>query len=227
MIKIEKMSVIGELTSAVAHELRNPLTIIGGFANLMLKETISDGQREYLNIIASETRRTETVLSHLLEFHRDSKRENRPIDFSELVDRNLKLVKGRLNRPDIQIGLSLAGQKLPVFGNPDQLSHALYQLFHLVADDLIPPGRAEARTELSEDHALLRIRIICPEESRSRLSKSLKQIFSDNRASQRLSILVAGETIRYHGGTFGCAFGADGLPSLYMELPIHKEGTGA
>ncbi|MCK4574578.1 MAG: histidine kinase, partial [candidate division Zixibacteria bacterium] len=61
IVKIEKMSVIGELTASIAHELRNPLTIIGGFANLMLNAGVTDEQREYLNIIASETRRSEAV----------------------------------------------------------------------------------------------------------------------------------------------------------------------
>ena len=66
IIKIEKMSIIGELTAAIAHELRNPLAVIGGFANLMLKSDMSDEQREYLNIIASETSRSESVLTQVM-----------------------------------------------------------------------------------------------------------------------------------------------------------------
>jgi len=223
MIKFEKMSVIGELTAAIAHELRNPLTIVGGFANLMLKSDASDEQRQYLNIISSETRRAESVLDQVLDFSRASRSDNRAIDFSRLVEQNLRLLLGRLHNQNPDMVLSLASEKLAVFGNGDQLSHAVYQFLKLVAEDLIPPGSAEVRTESRNGRAVLWIKINCPEEARGRITGLLQRILKDNRASQRLTILVAGETIRYHSGDFGLAIGDDSIPSLFVELPLAKE----
>jgi len=223
IIKIEKMSVIGELTSAVAHELRNPLTVIGGFANLMLKDSPSEIQQEYLSIIANETRRTEDVLTHLLEFHRDSQRGKVAFDFNELASRSLGLLAGRLSRPHLGIELSCHSEPLWVFGNPDQLSHAAYQLYHLVVEELLPPGKAEARTEQHGDLTALVIKLICPLEGRDALMRKLRQMFSEHRPSTRLTMLVAEETIRYHGGNFGCSFTEDGMPSLYIELPSRQK----
>lgn len=219
IIKIEKMSIIGELTSAVAHELRNPLTVIGGFANLMLKDSPSEIQREYLSIIANETRRTEDVLTHLLEFHRDSQQEKTSFDLNDLASRSLGLLTGRLSRPQLGIQLSCHSEPLLVWGNQDQLAHAAYQLYHLVAEELLPPGKAEARTEWHGDKAALVIKLICPAEGRDKMIAQLRQMFSENRPSTRLTMLVAEETIRYHGGSFGCSFTEDGMPSLYIELP--------
>jgi len=223
IIKIEKMSVIGELTSAVAHELRNPLTIVGGFANLLLKSNLTDEQREYLNIISSEIKRTESVVDHVLDFSRASKNENRPVELSGLVERNLELLRGRLRQRNIEMSLSLAQEKLMVHGNPDQLSHAVYQMLKLVAEDVIPPGTAEVRTERRDERACLLIKFFCPDDGKEKTIKALKQIFADNKASQRLTVLVAVETIKYHGGEFGLAVGNDSLPYLYIELPLIKE----
>ncbi|MCK4302050.1 MAG: hypothetical protein KAW91_04720, partial [candidate division Zixibacteria bacterium] len=119
--------------------------------------------------------------------------------------------------------LSLASEKLSVFGNGDQLSHAVYQFLKLVAEDLIPPGSAEVRTESRNGRAVLWIKINCPEETRDRITGLLQRILKDNRTSQRLTILVAGETIRYHGGDFGLAIGDDSIPSFFVELPLAKE----
>jgi len=223
IIKIEKMSVIGELTSAVAHELRNPLTIVGGFANLLLKSNLTDEQREYLNIISSEIKRTESVVDHVLDFSRASKNENRLIELSDLVERNLELLRGRLRQRNVEMSLSLAQEKLMVHGNPDQLSHAVYQMLKLVAEDVIPPGTAEVRTERRDERACLLIKFFCPDDGKEKTIKALKQIFADNKASQRLTVLVAVETIKYHGGEFGLAVGNDSLPYLYIELPLIKE----
>ncbi len=224
IIKIEKMSIIGELTSAVAHELRNPLTIIGGFANLMLKSELSVDLRDYLGIIASEVRRTEEVLEHVLDFHRSSQHESETLNLSDLVEKNLKLCLGRMHQSDAQISLSLASEKLMVYGIKDQLAHAAYQLFRLVAGELIPSGSAEVRTERRENNAAVIVSFECDDRARLQLTRALRQVFTDNKASQRLTIMVAGETIKYHGGNLGVAAGADGAPSIYFELPLCEEG---
>ena len=226
IIKFEKMSVIGELTSAIAHELRNPLTVVGGFANLMLKAEMPEENREYLNIIAAEIKRAESVLHHVLDFSQASKGDNRSIDFSPLVQRSMELLKGRFSGRELPMFLSLAGPPLMVFGNYDQLSHAVYQFLKFVAEDLIQLGDAEVRTELKDDVAVMLVKIRCPEHDRDKVRKTLQRIFSQNRTSQRLTILVAGETVRYHGGNLGIACGEGSLPSLYIELPIMKEPQG-
>ncbi|UCG61700.1 MAG: GAF domain-containing sensor histidine kinase [Candidatus Zixiibacteriota bacterium] len=223
IIKIEKMSIIGELTAAIAHELRNPLAVIGGFANMMLKSQITDEQREYLNIISSETTRSESVLSQVLDFHEASKSDRRHLDFSELIVKNLQLVRGRLRPRDTHIGISLSPQTMKIYGNFDQLSHAFYQFFKLVVEDLIPPGSAEVRSEQRDDHAVMIIKIDATGQDRDRVVKAMQRIFSDNKASQRLTVLVAGETIRYHGGNFGIWCDENTMPSLFVELPLLKE----
>jgi len=224
IIKIEKMSVIGELTSAIAHELRNPLTIIGGFANLLLGSNLSEEQREYLNIISSEIKRTESVVDHVLDFSRASKSENRPLELSGLVEQNLKLLRSRWRQRKVDISLSLAHEKLMVHGNYDQLSHAVYQTLKLITEDVIPPGSAEVRTEREGGRARLLIKLSCPETDRGKAVMALRRIFSDNKASQRLTVLVAVETIKYHGGEYGLAEGNDNQPYLYIELPLIQEG---
>ena len=223
IIRIEKMSVIGELTSSIAHELRNPLTIIGGFAGLMLKSQINDEQREYLNIIASETKRAESVLNHVLDFSKASKSDNKIIDFYRLVDKNLKLLLGRLKRSNVTIKLYPPEYPTMVYGNYDQISHAIYQFLKLVAEEFIPTASAVVKIEKRDKKAVMSINIIADEHLREQTVKALKQIFTENKTSQRLTILVAGEALRFHGGNFGLSSNMEQVPTLYIELPLHKE----
>jgi hypothetical protein len=69
LLKVERLSVLGQITSQVAHELRNPLTIIGGFAHSILKKMDAhDTDQEYLKIITKETERMENILNNVLNF---------------------------------------------------------------------------------------------------------------------------------------------------------------
>lgn len=223
MIKIEKMSVIGELTSAVAHELRNPLTIVGGFANLMLKCELRDEQREYLGIIAAETRRAETVLDQVLDFSRASRGESRQVEFTQLVRRNLDLIMGRHRLTDSQIELVAPDEPLPVMGNVDQLSHAVFQFINVIVEELVPPSTVSVQTERRGDNVVMTVHVRTDRNRPQNVSQALGRLFADSPASQRLSIIVAGETVRYHGGDYGLAAGGDQAASVYMELPLSKE----
>lgn len=64
MINSEKLSLAGQLAAGIAHEIRNPITAIKGFIQLM--RTGHAGKKEYFDIIASEITRIEMILSELL-----------------------------------------------------------------------------------------------------------------------------------------------------------------
>ena len=227
MIRIEKMSVIGELTSSIAHELRNPLTVIGGFANLMLTSEGHDGNGEYLNIILSEAKRAEQVLNQVLDFSKASRTKTRAIDFNQLTTQTYELFLSRLKHnvkpPQIQI----AGGNPEVWGNPDQLQHALFQYMNLTIEELT--GECKVSFSTSKDNGMVRFKISFQGSDTvlAKVKKTLQQIFGSSTGTQKLSIIVAGETIKYHGGGFGLAGDSDKRPEIYIELPEYRGENNA
>jgi len=69
IVRMEKMALVGRITSSVAHSIRNPLMIIGGFARSMLRTTPqTDPKRDFIESIVSEARHLEGVLDEILNY---------------------------------------------------------------------------------------------------------------------------------------------------------------
>jgi len=225
IIRVEKMSVIGELTSAIAHELRNPLTVIGGFVNLLLSGGQSDDNAEYLNIVLSETHRAETVLHQVLDFSKASRAKTRELMFNELVAKTRDLLGSKLRRDQHLPQITLADENPLVWGNPEQLRHALFQFMHLTVEELSGECQINMHTMREGRQVRLVIGFDGHDDARAKVVKTLKQIFGNPTGTQKLSILVAGETIKYHGGNYGVEGSQDNLPRLYLELPHYNGGN--
>lgn len=69
IVRMENMAVVGKIASNIAHTIRNPLTIIGGFARSLMKNTPQDdAKRAGIEAIIREARRLEEVLQEVLSY---------------------------------------------------------------------------------------------------------------------------------------------------------------
>jgi signal transduction histidine kinase len=97
IVRMEKMALVGRITSSIAHSIRNPLMIIGGFARSMLKSTpVSDPKRDFIESIVSETRQLEGVLDEILNYS-DSLYPTRDFwDVNQMVETTVRDVQNLL-----------------------------------------------------------------------------------------------------------------------------------
>lgn len=87
----ERLALLGEMASVLAHEIRNPLGSIKGFAQYLLEEEHRKAEAnglltEYLGIIVSESRRLEALTEDLLSYARPVEVRKAPFNVRELVD---------------------------------------------------------------------------------------------------------------------------------------------
>lgn len=69
IVRMEKMALVGRITSSIAHSIRNPLMVIGGFARSILKTaTNDDPKRSFVESIISEAAQLESVLDEILNY---------------------------------------------------------------------------------------------------------------------------------------------------------------
>jgi two-component system sporulation sensor kinase B len=100
--RAEKLNTLGELAASIAHEVRNPLTVVKGFLQLMHKE--DKGKNfQYTGLILSELARAESIINDYLNFAKPEFKKIEKVDLGEL----LKDVKMLLNPLAIKDGIHL------------------------------------------------------------------------------------------------------------------------
>lgn len=88
----ERMAALGEMAAKVAHEIRNPLLSIGGFAR-RLEKRLDGNLKEHSKIIVDEVGRLEGILNDTLSFVKTARLEKKEVDIRELVDNIINLLE--------------------------------------------------------------------------------------------------------------------------------------
>jgi K+-sensing histidine kinase KdpD len=109
IVKMEKMAVVGQITSSIAHSIRNPLMIIGGFARSLVK-TIpeNDRNRDHLESIVREAKQLEDVLDEVLGYADSLYPATDTWDINQIVTGVFGKMKERLDLEKISFSLALA-----------------------------------------------------------------------------------------------------------------------
>jgi PAS domain S-box-containing protein len=160
LIQSQKLAGLGQLSAGVAHELRNPLGIMGSslyFINSVLdKEEVKvpDHVRKHLGIIRNEVDRSRKIIESLLSFSRVSNQERESVDLNELLRVTLDLVKKELLVNNIRLVTEFA--ELPcVRLNLDELKQGFLNIILNATQAMPEGGLLRIRTRLEGERVLI------------------------------------------------------------------------
>jgi signal transduction histidine kinase len=158
IVRMENMALVGRITSSIAHSVRNPLMIIGGFARSMLKNSpASDPKRTFIESIVAETRQLEGVLDEILNYS-DSLYPTRDFwDVNQLIETALRDTADILTSLGFATGYS-PGYDLPaVYIDFKQLSYCLRTVLQNDINGIGSDRSIAISSQSGQDCVILRI----------------------------------------------------------------------
>lgn len=122
LVEAERMAAIGEVVTAVAHGIRNPLANIRASAQVALLDCRDCaraplGPKSLTNIIG-EADRLEGRLKDLLQFVRPAERQSQPLDLNAVLRAALQIMAGRISEAHIKVDEQLAPALPVIMGDP-------------------------------------------------------------------------------------------------------------
>ncbi len=103
IIQSERLAAIGHLVAEISHEIKNPLMMIGGFANQLIRQTSDSKAIDKLTIIANEVSRLEKLLSELRAYYQPGAFRTEKINISDLMRHVVDLVQDECEKKNIYI----------------------------------------------------------------------------------------------------------------------------
>jgi two-component system sensor histidine kinase HydH len=198
----EKLAAIGELAATVAHEIRNPLSSIRGFAQYLchaLKDQTKE--EEYAQIMVAEVDRINQVVTDLLTFAHPMKAQLSPTDVADLIEHAVRLVQAEALSRNVEIRINVSNlTKLPLDDN--QLSQALLNLLLNAIQAVDSKGHVEIGAALNAPESRLHLWVEDdgPGIVMDDVEKIFEPFFTTREKGTGLGLAIVQKIVENHNG---------------------------
>jgi len=224
LIKKEKLSVVGELAAGIAHEIRNPLTSIKGFVQLM-KETDRSAVG-YANIMLDELERINGIVSEMLLLSKPESEHFRVFSLTEAVKYVMSLTSHEALLKNIDFLYDEQTNNASVYGNKNHLIQVLLNVFKNAIEAMDKPGNIYITIKTAQDnHIFIEVRDEGVGISKDRLEHIGEPFFTLKEKGMGLGLTISSKIIHDHHGTLQIESEQNKGTIVKIRLPLYVEDT--
>jgi signal transduction histidine kinase len=226
LLQAEKMAVLGQTISGVAHELNNPLGSILTWAERLSKKPASESIRQGLDTILHEAERAARIVRHLLTFARKRHTTRTMVDVNQVVRDTLAMRQHEQRLANIAFVDGLAAGLPQVFADPHQLQQVILNLVINAEQAMVSAhgrGTLVVRSwqEIERDVVLVEFADDGPGVPEELLAKIFDPFFTTKEVGKGtgLGLTVAYAIAQEHGGRISAHSKPGAGATFRVELP--------
>jgi two-component system sensor histidine kinase HydH len=214
---------IGSLAAGVAHEIRNPLSSIKGFA-VYFKERLSGNKEdeETADIMIAETERLNRVISQLIEFARPLELKKEKVQFVELVKHTIKLIAADAQKNKISVEIDATADLPEVEVDPDKIKQVLLNIFLNSLAALKDGGKLTIELVPGADNVTVIISDNGAGIKKLDLLRIYDPYFTSKPAGTGLGLAVVQKIMEAHGGKIDVESEAGQGTKVFLFFPLTK-----
>ena len=227
---LTRVSLLGELSGAIAHELNQPLTAIlanAQTARRVLSQDTPDLDliKEVIDDIVAEDKRAGDVIHRLRGLLRKGESRAEAVELNALVESTLRVVHSELVARQIKVDIGLAGDLPAVNGDAVQLQQVLLNLFMNAMDAMsttAPAHRRIAALTRLDGNGMIEVAItdrgrgITPHEQQ----RLFQPFFTTKNQGLGLGLSICSTIVSAHGGALSINSHSKGGATAVLRLPI-------
>lgn len=216
--RTDKLSVVGELSASVAHEIRNPLTSLKGLVQLLQME--DEKHQLYYQIMIDELNRINYIVSELLLLAKPQQIKYTEADLQMILHDVISLLKTEASLHNIQMEFELKDDPVLIECEPNQLK----QLFINIVKNAIEAstgGDAVLITlERFDTHVVIKVKDYGIGISKELIERIGEPFYSSKEKGTGLGMTVSFKIVQTHNGTIKFSSEPEKGTEVTVQLPI-------
>ena len=223
----EKLSALGLLAAEVAHEIRNPLTVMKLlYHSLNLKFEAKDPRNKDAQIIEAKIEHLNKIVEQILDFARTTEPKFAPVNMNDLVDELSLLVRHKLANQDIKLVHDLSADLPLVSGDAPQLEQAFLNLILNAAEAMGDGGTLTIRSrELTGTDKSRHVAVEFKDTGGGMTAEQQKHAFKTVLATTKakgsgLGMAIVGRIVETHHGEIRIRSRVGRGTTIRIALPV-------
>jgi PAS domain S-box-containing protein len=231
MAQAEKLASIGQLSAGVAHEINNPLGIILGYTQLLLKNNSPAEERhDDLKTIEKNVRNCKSIVEDLLSFARGSEAKKEITRIHDIIDDVLSFMQHHSNLDNIQISTEYAPQVPPMELDEKKMRQVFLNLLMNAKHAVDQSGTIKITTRLNSTGDQLQVKVADSGHGidKKNLSRIFDPFFTTKPTGEGtgLGLSVSYGIIKNHGGDIAVESEVGKGSTFTMTLPVSSKDRG-
>ncbi|WP_206916551.1 ATP-binding protein [Alicyclobacillus suci] len=223
LINYEKLRAVGQLAAGIAHEIRNPLTSVMGFLQLM-ENTVPDSQQKYFSVMQNELARIESITNEMLALAKPQAMQYRPINLPDVLMDTVNLLSAQAHMNNIEIEIQFDSNEAPVLAEFNRLKQVFVNVIKNGMESMNGGGVLQIRMHQTGELVIVSFSDHgsgIPEEIMNKIGDPF---FTTKEDGTGLGLLVSQNIIRDHSGTMDITseYGKGTTVTISFPLYPHK-----
>ncbi|MGN8646929.1 ATP-binding protein [Gracilibacillus sp. HCP3S3_G5_1] len=198
LIRSEKMSIAGQLAAGIAHEIRNPLTSLKGFVQLLQGGITS--KDEYYKIMMDEIDKINTITSELLFISKPMTDDKHDENINKMLHDVITLLKTQANLYDIDLVLEADDEDCIVYCDRSQIKQVFINLIKNAIEEMTDGGMIHVKVKNSGKECMIAIKDQGPGIPKHLIHKLKEPFFTTKKNGTGLGLMISNQIIDNHSG---------------------------
>ncbi len=218
----EKMNVVSQLAASVAHEVRNPLTTVNGFLQLIIRDdNITDKQRNYIDITLSELNRAQSIINDYLSLAKPNNSNTQLVNISEELSKTVELMTSYTNIQSIEVETYIE-DSLYINGNKDEIKQVLINIIKNAIEAIGNDGLLQIDAFAKDQDIFVKITDNGPGMTKEQLSKIGTPFYSTKDKGTGVGLTICFQIIEQLKGSIDVESTVGKGTSFLIKLPTSK-----
>lgn len=209
----DKLAAVGQLAAGVAHEIRNPLTSMKGYAEFLLEDEVDDQRREFLDIILDEINRVNVIVEDFMVLAKPKAVDLKEKNIIPIVKDVLSLLEFEARKKNVSMHFEAYEDIVQIECDEDRLKQVFLNFVKNGIEAMPNGGDIIVRVAIADGQVQISIQdtgVGIPED---KLKKIGEPFYTTKKNGNGLGLMVSYKIIESHNGT------------VYIESELNKGTT--